>query len=451
MGNGFDLASGLPTKYTDYFMDFNYSNQISLSKLEKIIFVGEENHKNKGSISDNNENVTKSIDVKRIKPKAGDVSKFQELNTMVLSSYLNLIESSSIIDELIKENVSVWNLLFWFNGFDNDNEYEWSEIEAQIALILEFSDNNSPLYFSEINLMETSVELKAIHLKLSDPESTFKNSDSPNSSKTVVKNLKVYERLRILILELLKKRYESHNTGNKFSIFKSELELLENNFRKYIKNIYEENVLNRSGALIYRDNLSKLIDPLIENCYILNFNYTDLSLKKVSNKFSFEKNKIKYNVIQNNVHGVYYDKIIFGIDQKGISTQNPKYVFSKTYRKLETILENQNTPLPLKTEVKTISFYGHSFSEADYSYFRSIFDYYDLYNSSIKLKFYYSNYKKSDSTRSEVTSTIFNLLESYAESMYSGNQQISENLLHKLILEDRIKVEKISLRNVITQ
>ena len=46
----------------------------------------------------------------------------------------------------------------------------------------------------------------------------------------------------------------------------------------------------------------------------------------------------------------------------------------------------------LPQTVKTIVFYGHSFAPADYSYFQSIFDYYNIYDNDITLVFYYSIY-----------------------------------------------------------
>ncbi|EFW89333.1 hypothetical protein [Streptococcus equinus] len=41
-------------------------------------------------------------------------------------------------------------------------------------------------------------------------------------------------------------------------------------------------------------------------------------------------------------------------------------------------------------DMDVIKFYGHSLARADYSYFQYIFDMYDLYNSDVKLIFYYS-------------------------------------------------------------
>lgn len=48
--------------------------------------------------------------------------------------------------------------------------------------------------------------------------------------------------------------------------------------------------------------------------------------------------------------------------------------------------------LPKKdNQMLEIKFYRHSLSEADYSYFQSIFDYYNLYeNNKVSLIFYYS-------------------------------------------------------------
>lgn len=418
IGNGFDLASGLPTKYENYFDDFIESNRTVFSNLGKIIYN----------------------DDKEISPS---------IEESMSLSYMDFIKSSSIIEELIDKNISIWNLFFWFTGIDENKNYDWSSIEAQIATILDFEEESSPLYFPD-NLQMLNLESLNIkqRIKLNKQEDNEKTTPQ-EKNKMVVGGFRTYDRLKIIVVELLNNKYQKTSITNKFQVFKSELNLLEESFKNYISNVYEDKVLNRSGSLAYRDNLSKLIDPLIKDCYILNFNYTDLSLKTTSSNFSFQKNNIEYNVLQNNVHGVYYDKIIFGIDQKEISTTNPKYAFSKTYRKLETIFKNGSIGLPPKSKVKLISFYGHSFSKADYSYFRSIFDYYDLYNSSIKLKFYYSNFAKSDLARSDVTSLIFNLLESYAESMYSGNKHMEKNLLHKLILEDRIKVEEIDLKKII--
>ena len=99
-------------------------------------------------------------------------------------------------------------------------------------------------------------------------------------------------------------------------------------------------------------------------------------------------------------------------------TNNPNNILPK----------NDGTPIEIK-------FYGHSLSEADYSYFQSIFDYYHIYdNSNVSLLFYYSEgYEQIDS--------IYKLINDYGKTMI--NQDQGKNLIHKLLLENRLKIIKL--------
>ena len=74
--------------------------------------------------------------------------------------------------------------------------------------------------------------------------------------------------------------------------------------------------------------------------------------------------------------------LIFGIDDNLIQSQSvgsELRLFSKTYRKMLNSDKDTLTLPPDEGKPIEIKFYGHSLSEADYSYFQSIFDYYDLY------------------------------------------------------------------------
>jgi hypothetical protein len=94
------------------------------------------------------------------------------------------------------------------------------------------------------------------------------------------------------------------------------------------------------------------------------------------------------------------------------------------------ILGNDGKPI-------TIKFYGHSLSEADYSYFQSIFDYYNFYdNSKVDLMFCYSN-------GHEQIDAIYRLINAYGKTLV--NQEQGKNLMHKLLLENRIKIAEVSL------
>ena len=78
-------------------------------------------------------------------------------------------------------------------------------------------------------------------------------------------------------------------------------------------------------------------------------------------------------------------------------------------------------------------------SSADYSYFQSIFDIVSLYDSDVKLYFFFSNY--ADGVEDETFMRVTSLLSAYGETM--ENKDHGKNLVHKLILEGRLAVVSI--------
>ncbi|RTK72976.1 hypothetical protein DRJ71_18680, partial [Enterococcus faecalis] len=89
------------------------------------------------------------------------------------------------------------------------------------------------------------------------------------------------------------------------------------------------------------------------------------------------------------------------------------------------------------------AFYGHSLSSLDYSYFQTIFDYYDLYDSKILLVFYYKVYEGTtkEVIELDLADKISKLLYNYSESI--DNVKRGKNLLHKLLLEKRLLIKEI--------
>lgn len=171
---------------------------------------------------------------------------------------------------------------------------------------------------------------------------------------------------------------------------------------------------------------------------ILSFNYTALfDILNVESPCNYNN---VHGKLCNNICGKHCDNstIIFGIDDNIIQSQGSNSelrLFSKTYRKMH-LLGNPSNILPPNTgNPIEIKFYGHSLSEADYSYFQSIFDYYDLYgNSNVSLIFYYSKgYEQHDA--------IYKLISEYGKSL--TNKEQGKNLIHKLLLENRLKIQEI--------
>lgn len=86
--------------------------------------------------------------------------------------------------------------------------------------------------------------------------------------------------------------------------------------------------------------------------------------------------------------------------------------------------------------VDRIKFYGHGLGEADYSYFMSIFDAIDLYSNDTILIFFYNKLLQNEEEKQ--FKNVSNLILKYASTL--NNKDHSDNLLHKLILENRIKI-----------
>lgn len=170
--------------------------------------------------------------------------------------------------------------------------------------------------------------------------------------------------------------------------------------------------------------------------------------------------------IHGKLHGQFHENyisydnantsIITGIDGFNISASEPVYRFTKTFRLFEG--EGLSDNECIQKGIDEIKFFGHSLAQADYSYFQAIFDFYHIYDSDVKLIFYYAdrrskeekektqgdqeklNLEKENSKR-EVVSNLVRLIEEYGKTL--DNKDHGKNLLHKLLLEGRLRIEYI--------
>lgn len=136
--------------------------------------------------------------------------------------------------------------------------------------------------------------------------------------------------------------------------------------------------------------------------------------------------------------------IIFGIDEEGISSTLSLYSFTKTSRIIHSLhATTNNSPQIFDKSITIVRFYGHSLSKFDYSYFQSIFDHLNIYQNWIELKFYFTKYKPEigKEIQDKQTTAVINLMKYYGETL--DNKKHGENLLHKLLLEGRLKIIEI--------
>ncbi|MCL2353247.1 MAG: bacteriophage abortive infection AbiH family protein [Defluviitaleaceae bacterium] len=302
---------------------------------------------------------------------------------------------------------NLWEIHFLHSTFEGDG---WVDIEAKIQEILinnKFSEWKSDVAYNKILIPET----RYIH-------KVTKNSTGH--------------------IDLFDLQIKLNNLDYKWLLY--ELKVFENSFCEYIKEQVEGNGNHLSNAI---DLLGVIAER--DAVQIINFNYTNpfnhLSLRDSSRRERLKKLVCSYH----NVHGTYINKdIIFGVDATAeLSRNSGTRIFNKTYRKM--FLKDNARVLP--ETVNKIKFYGHSLGEADYSYFQSIFDSYNLYgehkHGQVTLQFYFTN---GIETMEEAADRVHKLITAYGDTL--DNKDKGKNLLHKLLLEGRLQIKFIDGINV---
>lgn len=368
-------------------------------------------------------------------------------------------------------------LLLEYYKLNSKTDYNWCDIELIIKdtlLLLVFADNE--VWKTAYDSIVTSNKIDFTNISVRNPISKYFYEYCIQFYKHIIvrlgsKHLSDADKLKFLVYQLLK---ELHNFEKRFCKYiKNNIVNPDNGKQlntKYIVNAVNllakltgfssadykdiDNILEADIAehFEYEQTQSNTINLVVKDkkhltkdfnnlksTNILNFNYTAL----------FDILGVESPCAYSNVHGKLCNancsagcsnsSVIFGIDNALIQSlyeNSDLRLFSKTYRKMldtsapiSILPQNDNTRLEIK-------FYGHSLSEADYSYFQSIFDYYDLYsNNNVSLIFYYSEgYEQNDA--------IYRLINSYGRTLM--NQEQGKNLIHKLLLENRLKIVEVS-------
>ena len=350
-----------------------------------------------------------------------------DLNCQIKSSFSDFIET-------VERDSNIWYLLFRFafpSEFYEGNHFIeairvddilWKDVESLIKRVLFLSifdkkkseTTRLEKFFSVSNYVEL---LKTIY-------SNRFNSQFHYSDEQIVllKNyftVKFPAGPRRPLLNILDFLYK-------------ELLAFENDFQKYIEHISENNVYRAKSIQLF--NL--LQEKNAEIYDVLSFNYT---FPKYSGNYSFQCYSFNY------IHGSIDEKIIIGYDSSDLDIEIGKELqLSKIYQKLMSNLKSFS--LPNKDEVSCIKIYGHSLGSQDYSYFHSIFDYYDIANNkNISLNFCYTPFKatsaENEKIKEEYISNVYKLLNKY--SSLRNNAESIDTLTNRLLLENRLHIRTI--------
>ena len=227
---------------------------------------------------------------------------------------------------------------------------------------------------------------------------------------------------------------------NLYSPFDSYLEFLEKavleferELQRYLLSIDSDLTLLARKELLLRKLRSKY-----ERTSVMNFNYTRLP-----------EDPFYHPVFR--IHGNVGNRCLIGIDpyykKPGTNdmykTLGAKIRFTKVYKRLKFSSKEELQQFVLRKNINRITFFGHSLGEQDYSYFQSVFDYINLYESEVVLVFCYSEYDKGDSIKEvdRLTERVFKLINRYGETL--TNKDHGNNLLNKLLLEGRLVFREV--------
>lgn len=397
------------------------------------------------------------------------------------TNYKNILFHS----DFYLNHASFWDCYFLFLELLEDNQdYDWCNVEKQIATLLTLNENekigeiNGKILFNLLYLGSLSnIANTKFHSQLNEKFKTQMKNDSLNKNKIIlIEN--IINKLSYYILLSIDKGVKNNLTNdgleNLISDYKSifysylfkQLEKFENNLKIYLQSLFQNTnpVVLKNNEISFTTNSREIIFDFAiyarkyrnivykltggNNTYnLLPFNYTyyaEASLSTTTSSFGVISPKVEKMLpvnclIYNNIHGNLDDHIIIGIDELNIDKKDPLYKFTKTYRIMG--LEDQGESC-LSKSIKEIIFYGHSLAPADYSYFQSIFDFYHIYDSDVKLIFYYLDYcDNREKCKFETVNRVIELIKTYGDTL--DNKDHGKNLLHKLKLENRLLIKEL--------
>ncbi|WP_294607192.1 AbiH family protein [uncultured Streptococcus sp.] len=450
LGNGFDLHCGLKSSYKDflyYVITQRYTNYFSSDSEEA---------------SDRNEAIEKAfadsanyVGVRRIhfdaiyferNVKMNDTI-FPDINIWYLILFheklvqsLNQSSNWSDIESVIENYVSG---KFIFNN-DNGKQSQKTFIDILVDTFFSYGFERNILSKEIMEQVEYKLAGLLLYHLLNREDDCYEIKEKIEEIRKKHDNSISwrFDETRIKKIELRIKEEERPEVVNiLINLLMGELHKLEIDFQTYlIQEIKREEYKSKAENFLQTIVMD---GDFLSNYSVFSFNYTNLCSGNLGIQVAFR-----------NVHGALNQnsnesKIIFGIDNISSDSraEDIGYRFTKAYRtmRLYTELENDmafgdKIDNIFTKDMDVIKFYGHSLARADYSYFQYIFDMYDLYNSNIKLIFYYSKIegRTVEEVRQEQYRNITKLIEQYGETL--DNKAHGRNLLTRLIQTGRLKI-----------
>ena len=334
-------------------------------------------------------------------------------------------------DYLANNGLTAWDIILEVNSYNKPDPKNWNDIETTIA------DWITPIEHirDEMSFVTENKHLKGICSALAGSDGLYRPSDRYSEGAIARFLIYVYGSITWNHEVLLEKLLDQlHKLEAEFSTYlRDKIDTTEG---------YPEKLSRVLHELVF-DEISEIDKYALEHS-ILSFNYT------IANRFLSDEG---FGAIDHyvNIHGNIHNETVIGIDATGRMSDSGVAQFTKTYRVMgigSPAVEGlvySGRGLNSGPRTALMKFFGHSLSEADYSYFQALFDTVDLYGEETRLVFYYAPHGAADfdtacaHSKKHVMDGVIKLLMRYGETL--DNVDHGKNLVHKLLLEGRLAVK----------
>ncbi|WP_274741382.1 hypothetical protein [Lactobacillus gasseri] len=360
-----------------------------------------------------------------------NVEKFIQSNSDsygYLINYFKQIFRQNFSD--FEPTLTNWDIIFISSYvlMSNSDKFQWVDIEKMIFKTVTIVFKNKKEIFSNSEFPNDQARMKFINIV----QYCFK--DNKDLSTSMLDSLKKFEKSFALYIKNLIYKSKDH-------YFKRSEKLL-----KYLTSSYNEEIVHLDVI-----NFNYSLDENIVNQMIHEKRFSNITFNSWTNIHGVASWNDSYTRSQINKLHSNYKRLappIFGIDWHDISDttndidfNDPRIIFTKSFRLIDNQVNNmRDKKHQFQKNINKIIFFGHSLGHADYSYFESLFDIYNIYDSNIELNFYYKKGSSDFLDRLSAQKTleeIIKLLTSYGQT--STNQH-GENIVNKLLLEQRLNL-----------
>jgi len=384
---------------------------------------------------------------------------------------LSSLEGKELVEAMNKEDLTVWDLILYKRKLvaDSGHNVNWCDVEAVISDVTKRhaeapserwdwdggEDTDDPEEQVSVYELEKFFDYLENHPGIGKPsvyarerEDDFVETEDYGVNEFYLDVLDGLPNQQSEdVGQYLRYAYPHRKSWTEEDIYEvlfTELGRLETRFDIYLRSeVHLSANYSICSSLLLKEIMSKDYSDLEgegAEFTVFDFNYTS---PEIPNEFR------RCNCELVNIHGRLGDGIIFGADGTDCMGERGPARFTKTYRVAQrtraSVAQRVAYPhgigLPGETETVAIKFYGHSLAQADYAYFQSIFDMVDLYSGNARLYFFYNNY--APSVREDYLDKIVKLLDAYGATL--DNRDHGKNLMHKLLLEGRLVVEELSV------